>query len=1731
MTLLMQGTAGDDTPRHQASLHRVRDALAQRGDPMKGTHADFKARCPIHDDNEASLHVTYVPGDDGRVLLRCFGCQADVRDLAAGLGLELTDLFDRPLPPREERVGRSTTRRRTGKRWGRIGPLPALIAAPERPPVEDLDFQPVEAYDYARPDGEVIQQVVRKEAVNSAGEHKKTFTQAYFTPKGRVTKKPEGFEPTWYRAPELVDALTDDETVWILEGEKDVHTAEQRLGVVAATNAGGAGSLSEQMLDLLEGGTIRIVLDRDGAGYSRGVQLLESLSDRADVRAYLPRTPGAKTDLTDHVDDGGTLADLIEVSLPELAAWAAASHLDAQLDRIIEAEREARAHLEIAAEREEHAPKAAETHRKRATRWTIETEVRLERLTETLTTVERCAAAAKTPWADDAARAARTAHARGIQLARTLHEDTGRDIPPALQAPSEVPAPAPAAAPTPSVHDAPSPSNLAPAPRLVEPASAPRTERPGEYLDIEISAPKYVLINGQICKEEWKPSKGDEGYTRTLKRILDLDARIVARDANELLDEADFVDQVKINEITQASLDGLQETRTSTGELKQYLVAYTHPLSGEQIITKVAADDFASSKWLERLDFAVDYAATNNGRAEVARAITQVSVGYKARTMYRGTGWRRRTAQDGTTSWAYVHAGGIITKDGNEHAPVALDAPLNRVLLPPPTTNADDIREAFTAIETMVDQVPSRVVIPLLGFMMRSVIGHNPMITILVGVPGTLKSSLSAWAMSFFGETWHYKNPCTSLAGNGDTTNATRIGTSRMKDCVWWADDAAPDKGVGYAQRALKENARLLSERTGRARSSRDGSDVTPGVRPNASGLFTSEFAPEAGSGQQRTFPLPLRAGDISVDLMKEQSTGTPRFQRTLLMSSFIHWLAKNDPQLIRERSDLDSAAELHRLKQHYLTRGNPDERPGAAITQMWAGFKLFLEFLLDVGALDDAEAQHWMEKLDESLFEAWQATVDPDIPTSTGGRVREMLQHALLSGIGYVGDVGDGGAPVFPLAARLGWRRLGGVTSDRVEARGTLLGWINPDGDSGPELYVMPTAMTQVLSQTRSALDITIDLDEATAKRALYDEGILETDTPRANGSIVMTKTRKISAIGSRQRVLVIPLAKLFPEDDEGGDPRLLGKTAPTGPTPLRRGSTPASPSPAPSQQPAAARTTTHGAVALAPQPEATPAVQPRQAAPAAQTVAPEPTAPPQRLHVVQSEAAPARLVGPAAVLDVDAIYTPDGKRHAWPELTHVGQLAELVPALRIGHDNDGLRETGQLWITHAAALKLGLPVDQLGDDPSEIRSNLTKLTAGHELITRAQRAGYRVGGKGTSLSNWTRVFREDDKSPLAMLVIMSALAEDYPMIGDNPSPGELAERIRDAANAIGIPTYMHPGQTGIDLAVKLRRKGMDVTTASGEKRHLKVSELFAPHDPVPPAEASNTERDLDWSRVPSEQESAKRYLHAFDRGGSYMAGAASLELGLGTPVHRPDGGYFDKTLPGYWLITVPENGDWRMPNPLAPGGTKAPDHPVWVTTPTLDLAQADGYDPEIHEAYVWPEHGRVLQPFYEQIRTGRTNLLDKLARLADPVEEAERLEYLNAEHALDALKAVYTRMIGMMGSTSWMKGKQGFAPDWRHLIIARSRANILRTVAKNGADSGQWPIAIGTDTICYLSDNPHPIASWPGDPRKLGRGFGQYKHEGSALLSDHIGFLTGHDWRGKASLIDPADWNPTKE
>ena len=79
------------------------DRILQRLDGVRQTGADqWIARCPAHEDKSPSLSIKQA-GD--RVLVHCFaGCHTG--DVLAAVGLDLKDLFDRPL----EHQGKPLTR-------------------------------------------------------------------------------------------------------------------------------------------------------------------------------------------------------------------------------------------------------------------------------------------------------------------------------------------------------------------------------------------------------------------------------------------------------------------------------------------------------------------------------------------------------------------------------------------------------------------------------------------------------------------------------------------------------------------------------------------------------------------------------------------------------------------------------------------------------------------------------------------------------------------------------------------------------------------------------------------------------------------------------------------------------------------------------------------------------------------------------------------------------------------------------------------------------------------------------------------------------------------------------------------------------------------------------------------------------------------------------------------------------------------------------------------------------------------------------------------------------------------------------------------------------------------------------------------------------------------------------------------------------------------------------------
>jgi hypothetical protein len=529
-----------------------------------------------------------------------------------------------------------------------------------------------------------------------------------------------------------------------------------------------------------------------------------------------------------------------------------------------------------------------------------------------------------------------------------------------------------------------------------------------------------------------------------------------------------------------------------------------------------------------------------------------------------------------------------------------------------------------------------------------------------------------------------------------------------------------------------------------------------------------------------------------------------------------------------------------------------------------------------------------------------------------------------------------------------------------------------------------------------------------------------------------------------------------------------------------------------------------------VAPEAEQRPAVSTPPADPEATSSADEvtPAAEARRRPKPPAEAA----VGgaPAAVLHTDGLWLSDGTNITFDEpIVHVGQVAELAYTHHIGYQlTPKFAEPGQIWITEDACEAFGVDVEAISRH--DRAKSLRQLTEGIDFVTLAVQEGWSLGGGGEDpaahrLGTWTRVYREGKRGVMIALIPgMGASRDEMPILTDDPTPAQVARRLQLLADALRFPWKINAGVTAVDLMLQTRTK----TWSPQEWKTV----VFAPSTTSPPFGIGDVESDFDWSRPPTAEEGQRRYLHAYDRGGSYVAGIAGLELPIGPPTHHPEGAAFDVKTPGYWLTEIPDSNDWRMPYVLNPRGIQFTG-PKWVTTPTLERAIALGYQPKILEAWTWPQHGRVLLGWYERFRDA-SGALDT----EDP----------DAQAARNQAKVIRTHGIGIIGSDEHLKGKTAYSPERRLHVLAKAKANIAYRLHQIGEKTGRWPLAVATDTVVYASDDPDPVSAWPGDPATFGRGFGQYKPEGSALLTEHLDYLTGRDYRGKRDLIRASELPP---
>ncbi len=156
----------------------------------------------------------------------------------------------------------------------------------------------VATYDYTDESGHLLFQVVR------------------FEPKDFRQRRPSGSDWEWsvkgvrqvpFRLPKLIEA--EGETIYIVEGEKDVLTAE-RLGLVATCNAGGAGKWRSEFSRYFKGAEIVVIPDNDEAGRNHASQVAKLLEGSASKVVIMPLPT---KDLTDWVRGGGAAPQLAEL--------------------------------------------------------------------------------------------------------------------------------------------------------------------------------------------------------------------------------------------------------------------------------------------------------------------------------------------------------------------------------------------------------------------------------------------------------------------------------------------------------------------------------------------------------------------------------------------------------------------------------------------------------------------------------------------------------------------------------------------------------------------------------------------------------------------------------------------------------------------------------------------------------------------------------------------------------------------------------------------------------------------------------------------------------------------------------------------------------------------------------------------------------------------------------------------------------------------------------------------------------------------------------------------------------------------------------------------------------------------------------------------------------------------------------------------------------------------------
>jgi hypothetical protein len=536
---------------------------------------------------------------------------------------------------------------------------------------------------------------------------------------------------------------------------------------------------------------------------------------------------------------------------------------------------------------------------------------------------------------------------------------------------------------------------------------------------------------------------------------------------------------------------------------------------GQEYNFTIPAEQFTGMNWpIEHMGpGAIVYAGIairDNARV----AIQKMSAEYEHRVVFAHTGWRQIN-----NKWVYLHAGGAIGADGPV-AGIEVDVgdALANYILPDPPTGEELVHCVLDCLDMMFVG-PFAVTLPVLCGIFRAPLNMCDSSLFLTGPTGACKSEIAALASQFFGAGLDRRHLPASWAG---TDNALEGLAFAAKDTMLVIDDFAPAGTQFDVQRMHQKADRVLraaGNHSGRQRMWADG-NLRPTKSPRGFIMSTGEDIPRGVSLRARIFVIELGPDDINLDVLTICQAHASAGKYARAMAGYVRWLAARMTEI---KSEMPSQISEYRMA---ATNSELHARTPEAVANLFFGYGMFLDFAVDIGAINDKERQSFQNCCWHVLGQAAQKQAGLQRAAEPAQRFLDLLASAFTSGNACVVKR-DGARPSEP--APWGWKR---DSKGEWHSTGDRVGWI----DEAEGRIFLDCDSSYRAAQAMADRGDGLAISARTLLRRLNEKGLLRREPGRdelTTRRVVEGSTRKVVDLPS-DAILDVP-APIEPTNAEG--------------------------------------------------------------------------------------------------------------------------------------------------------------------------------------------------------------------------------------------------------------------------------------------------------------------------------------------------------------------------------------------------------------------------------------------------------------------------------------------------------------------------------------------------------------------------------------------------------------------